>query len=274
VEPAQGGHLALSLAIRTPTYLELVASTPWSAFNEFKSNIQLTLSQWQLVRDRRDTVHSYLRSIYSNASEMPLLRSKLIGSAGQRTMIRPPDDIDLLSVFDPTRVWGKYQFDSAAFLYRIRSALADHTTVKVVGARGQAVRLFYTSGPQVEVAPVFPRAGGGYWLPDGSGGWLATDPDSHDSWSARRNGELNNQMKPMVRMMKAWNRVHSQRLKGFHLEVMVSSAFYSMSKNSRENCTLFFKHAPSYLHVSDPAGHGGDLGGRFALSQEIAVTQA
>jgi hypothetical protein len=257
--------------IRPPTYLELMASTPWAAFNEFKSNIALTTSQWQVIRERRDTVHSYLRSIFSNASDMPLIRTKLIGSAGRRTMIRPPDDLDVLAIFDPSSVWASYQFDSAAFLYRIRNALADHTTVRVVGARGQAVRLFYASGAQVDVAPVFARAGGGYWLPDGSGGWLATDPDYHDSWSASRNGELSDQMKPMTRMLKAWNRAHSQRLKGFHLEVMVSSVFASMGSNSRENSKLFFAHAPYYLHVQDPAGHGGDLGGRLTLVQEAAV---
>jgi hypothetical protein len=251
-----------------------MATTPWSAFNEFKANILLTESQRQVVRTRRNAVHSYLSALFGNASDMPLVRTKLIGSAGRSTMIRPPDDIDVMAVFDASSVWGDYQFDSTRFLYRVRDALSGHTAVKVVGARGQAVRLFYTSSPEVDVAPVVPRLGGGLYLPDGAGGWLTTDPDHHESWSSRRNGELNNQMKPMVRMLKAWNRAHSHRLKGFHLEAMVSAIFFSMSTNSRENSQVLFECAANTLHVSDPAGHGGDLAARLTTNQEQAITQS
>lgn len=66
--------------------------------------------------------------------------------------------------------------DSKKFLYRLRGGLAKYA-VKVVGARGQAVRLFYASDPYSDITPVFVANGGGYVLPSGDGGWLLTDPD-------------------------------------------------------------------------------------------------
>src|SRR5689334_5125202 len=50
--------------------------------------------------------------------------------------------------------WSTYQYDSQAFLYRVRDALQAVSTVRLVGARAQAVRFFSTDAPWVDVAPV------------------------------------------------------------------------------------------------------------------------
>ena len=71
----------------------------------------------------------------------------------------------------------------------------------------------------------------GYALPDGQGGWLTTDPDQHETYMAERNATLSYQLKPLVRMLKRWNRVHSERLESFHLEVMTASMFQSLGSN-------------------------------------------
>jgi Second Messenger Oligonucleotide or Dinucleotide Synthetase domain len=109
------------------------------------------------------------------------------------------------------RVFDRYRSDSQAFLYRIRDALSNYS-VKIVGARGQAVRLFYTAAPHVDIAPVFKWSGdgAGYALPDGKGGWLTTDPDFHQKHMADRNADLSSLLKPFVRMLKRWNRVHGR----------------------------------------------------------------
>jgi hypothetical protein len=242
-----------------------------AAFEEFKTKIALTPLQAATAQARKGIVDKYLTGPFSGVSNMQLLRTKVIGSAGRGTMIRPPDDVDLLAVFAPSQVWPTYQFNSGTFITRVRNALSVHTRVEQVGTRGQAVRLFYSNGAEVDVAPVFPRHGGGFLLPDGAGDWLATDPEQHENWSAQRNRELDNRMKPLVRMIKAWNRAHSTRLKGFHLEVMVGSVFSALSNNSRENTQMFFEHAGSLLRINDPAGHGGDLASYLTANQEAAV---
>jgi hypothetical protein len=134
------------------------------------------------------------------------------------------------------------------------------------------VRFFYTDAPHVDVAPVFKWSSAGYGLPNGKGGWLTTDPDEHERYFNKRNEELSYHAKPLVRMIKQWNRAHSKYLKSFHLEVMVNSAFVSLGDDSRDTCEKFFAWAKSNVTVNDPAGHSGDLSSYLTPSNRGNVT--
>jgi hypothetical protein len=253
-----------------------VALTVAQAFNEFDGKLRPTTAQLQTISGRRESVHGYLTQSFGPTSNMPLLRTKVIGSASRTTIIRPIDDIDVMAVFDERQVWNTYQGNSRTFLYRIRDALAQYR-VQVVGARGQAVRLFYQQPPHVDIAPVFDVAqhvGGGHVLPAGDGTWIRTDPDAHNAFLNRRNQELGGNLKTLTRMLKRWNRVHSNRLRAFHLEVMTQAVFRSLGTDMAEATTIFFQYAAQHLHVSDPAGHSGDLASGLTWSQEQAVLQS
>ncbi|MCX5939008.1 MAG: hypothetical protein NTW02_12630 [Cyanobium sp. LacPavin_0920_WC12_MAG_62_9] len=234
--------------------------TTAEAFNQFKEKLLLTDPQNNLIKSRRTTVAGYLAESFTDASDLPLSTTKVIGSASRSTIIRPLDDIDILAVFNnKNEIFERlFRNDSQKFLYRIRDALNKYK-VEVVGARGQAVRLFYKQAPHVDIAPVFRWSSGGYALPNGTGGWLTTDPDAHELWINQRHGELSNRLKPMIRMIKRWNNVHSKYLKGFHLEVMLANVFTSIGGDSRDACAKFFQWGPSHLNVPDPAGHSADL---------------
>jgi hypothetical protein len=237
-----------------------MATTTAKAFDEFKAHLQLTDNQTAAVTARRDATADYVKRAFPVNSDMPLSRTKLIGSAARGTIIRPLDDIDLLAVFEnKDKVFEKYRKDSQAFLYRVRDGLKVYSSVKVVGARGQAVRFFYVDAPHVDVAPVFKWSSAGYGLPNGKGGWLTTDPDEHERYFNKRNEELGCHVKPLVRMIKQWNRAHSKYLKSFHLEVMVNNTFASLDGDSRDACEKFFGWAKTHVTVNDPAGHSGDL---------------
>ena len=163
-----------------------------------------------------------------------------------------------------------YRNDSQKFLYRVRDALNAYR-VELVGARGQAVRLFYSTTPHVDIAPMFQWSGGGYALPNGTGGWLTTAPDVQDAWITKRESELAANLKPMIRMIKRWNNVHGKYLKGFHIEVMIASMFAALGTDSRASCANFFKWCPNWLGVRDPAGHGGDLSAYLSTTAKTSV---
>ena len=237
-----------------------MATTTATAFDEFKQRLLLTNNQWSTVRARRDATASYARQAFPSTSSMPVLNTKMIGSAGRETIIRPIDDVDLLVQFEnKANIFETYRKDSQTFLYRVRDGLKAYSSVQVVGARGQAVRFFYKDAPHVDVAPVFKWSGGGYALPDGKGGWLTTDPDFHADYMTKRNGELDSRLKPMVRMLKQWNRAHSSYFKSFHLEVIAAQVFTSIGGDSRAAAEKFFNSAQTSINVVDPAGHSGDL---------------
>lgn len=237
-----------------------MATTTSTAFDEFKARLELTDAQKATNKSRLDNATKHLTNAFPSSSNIPLQRTKLMGSAERGTIIRPIDDIDILAVFEnEDDIFEKYRYNSQGFIYRIRDALNQYP-VEIVGTRGQAVRLFYKQKPHVDIAPVFKSSGGGYVLPNGQGAWLTTDPDAHDAYITKRNGELSRKLKPLIRMFKRWNNEHSKYLKSFHLEVMTASIFASLGGDSRDASEKLFDWAQNHIAVSDPAGHGGNLG--------------
>lgn len=238
-----------------------MALTTASAFDEFKAKLEPTSTQKQNIESRRAATQKYLSESFDSSSSLPLVQATLIGSASRGTIIRPLDDVDVLAEFSNAgNMWETYRYDSKAFLYRVRDALAGYR-VEIVGARGQAVRLFYASAPHVDIAPVFRYSNGSFALPNGSGGWLTTEPSVHNAFIDKRHRELAYNLKPLIRLLKRWNNVHSKYLKSFHLELLVASSFSSLGNNSRQAAEIFFSYTQTHLSVQDPAGHSGDMAG-------------
>jgi hypothetical protein len=205
---------------------------------------------------------------------MSVTAVRTIGSADRGTIIRPLHDVDLMAVFDGAAWKGRYWLTgSQPFITRVRDAL-DLGGARIVGTRGQAVRIFYTSGPMVDVAPVFPLSGGGYYLPNGRGGWMTTDPDFHKRWINEQNAKLSHHLKPFARLIKRWNRVHSERLSSFHIEVMIANAFGTMGSDYRNAAAKFFDWGAGRLHANDPAGHSGDLAIKLTFNQQRSILQS
>jgi hypothetical protein len=240
-----------------------MASTVAQAFDEFEAKLRPTDNQNARIADRRRVTEGYLRESFAASSGMQLLSTKVIGSADRGTIIRPIDDIDVLAVFEDEAFY-KYQSDSRKFLYRVRDALSKYR-VKVVGARGQAVRLFYDAEPHVDIVPAVKRDSGGYFIPSGETDWwgrhkwITTDPDEHARWMSSQNLALGSNLKPLIRLLKRWNREHSSHVRSFHLEVLAAETFGTLGSNRRSASQKFFEWAGGKISVKDPAGHSGDL---------------
>jgi hypothetical protein len=236
--------------------------TTAQAFDSFLVKISPTDYQRADVTNKRNATERYLREAFPQSSSLPLKRVVLIGSADRGTIIRPVNDVDVLAEFiDKDRIFDRqYRRDSGAFLQRIRSALNARTSIQKIGARGQAVRLFYVNGAHVDIAPVFKWDNTtGYGLPKGDGGWMTTDPETQSTWFSQRRTAIGASLTPMCKLVRRWNGVHSHRFEPFHLEVMVASMFRSIGSNYRDALKVFFESAPGRIGVSDPAGHSGPL---------------
>lgn len=255
-----------------------MTSTTRQAFDQFLQDITITDHQRTvIVPARRSAVVENLSASFSSNSDMPFMESHLIGSAAKGTIVRPIDDVDVLATFsNANNVWeSKYANDSQAFLYRIRNAY-DGCVTSQVGARGQAIRVFFQTGGHVDVAPVFTQAGDGqsFYLPDGAGGWLLTSPFVANSWFTTRNADLSYNLGPVVRLLKKWNIAHSKRLRSFHLETMTASMFVSLGTNHRSNLLKFFETGRNWLDVSDPGVHSGLLSSYLTWSGRDEVRRS
>ena len=142
-----------------------------------------------------------------------------------------------------------------------------------MGARGQAVRVFFKSGGYVDVAPVFEN-GDNYIIPVGDKTWLTTSPLKANAWFEEKNKELSYHLKPMVRLVKKWNKEHSSYFSSFHLETIAANTFTSLGSNYRDALMKFFSWAPSYISVFDPAGFSSDLSSYLTYQQRTNAIQA
>ncbi len=252
-----------------------MALTTYEAFEQFMSDITITEYQkTSIVEGRRKSVIENLTATFPAASDMPFHQGSLMGSASKGTIVRPLDDIDVLAVFSNEKnAWDRYRNDSQAFLYRIKRAYDGVETVQV-GARGQAVRVFFKTGGHVDVAPVFIKSTDVYLLPSGDGSWIPTSPFIANKWFADKNAELSYNLAPLVRLLKKWNVAHSKRLRSFHLETMAGHTFSSLNSNRRTGLQKLFEWASGHLDVNDPGGQSGPLSGYLTWNARGEVTRS
>lgn len=237
-----------------------MSSTTAQAFDRFMEIISPTETQREEITNKRTKTAGYLSSAFPSTSTLPLKRVILIGSAARGTIVRPVEDIDVMAEFtNKDKIFETYRRDSGAFLQRIVKGLDAKTSIASIGARGQAVRLFYTSGAVVDIAPVFKWSSDGFALPSGDGGWITTDPEVQATWYSEKKQAIGQNLTPIVKLARRWNRVHSQRFKSYHLEVMTANSFGKLGSNWRTAMNKFFEWAPKHIAVSDPAGHFGRL---------------
>jgi hypothetical protein len=249
-----------------------MALTTAQAFTVFLETISPTDTQRTEIATRRQLTDRYLREAFPQSSALPLKRMILIGSADRGTIVRPVNDIDVMAEFiNKDNVFDQYRRNSGAFLQRIRTGLNKNTSIKKIGARGQAVRLFYANGAHVDIVAVFKWSAGGFALPRGDGDWMTTDPEAQATWFSQRRANVGANLTPLCKIVRRWNAIHSHHFGSFHLEVMVASTFRSVGSDYRDAMKRFFELAPGRIAIKDPAGHSGNLDDYLTQDARVAI---
>jgi hypothetical protein len=72
-----------------------------------------------------------------------------------------------------------------------------------------------------DLVPAWLRTPDGFWIPDTDiNGWLPTDPDAHATLLTGANDASKLKLKPLIKMVKHWNRNNLERLRSFHIELI------------------------------------------------------
>lgn len=194
-----------------------MATTVAAAFTEFQGRLPLTPNQRTIAAGRLTNLRAFFANNYVVATA-----PWAIGSYGRGTIVRPERDIDIMVALSVPDYWSRYQPDSRAFLRWLRDGLNRAYPNTQVGVRQITVHLALGENLEVDLVAGFHREGGGFYIPNGSGGWQGTNPPFHDKLMTDANVRLGSQLKPLVRVMKAWNIVgNGGRLRSFHLEMIV-----------------------------------------------------
>jgi hypothetical protein len=139
-----------------------------------------------------------------------------------------------------------------------------------VSRNGQAVTIQFTDF-MVDVVPAFNREGGGYLIPNSiTQGWISTDPKKHEEIMSTANREHKDDLVPLIKMIKAWNRVTRNYFRSFHLEVLALHILHGVViSDYPSGVRYFFDKARDYVTKKnpDPAGYGDDVG-RYLNTQE------
>lgn len=192
-------------------------TTVIGGFSALLADLALTERQKAMAEGRVNHLVEYFRDKDIVCVDLPFK----IGSFERGTVIRWSRDIDVMVALSSATYWDRYGSDSAKMLYWIRDRMNKEYDYTVVSTKQVAVRMFLGDGLQVDLVPTFMRSGGGYRMPDGKGGWMATNPPFHATEMTGANVDLDFKLKPLVRVMKAWNHANYQHLRSFHLEMML-----------------------------------------------------
>ncbi len=198
-----------------------------------------------------------------------------MGSYARGTLCAGERDIDMLAPFSRPDYWNRFERDSRAFLYWVRNDLNERYATTKVSSRQVAVKLDFTT-ILTDVVPCFPRPGGGYLMPNGQGGWMATNPPYHTQLIADAHREQAYRLKPLIRLVKWWNIANGHHLSSFHVELMVRGIKqgYAIGDWPSE-VAVVLSYLPSWLRtpLSDPWSEGARVDGYLASNTREMVVR-
>ncbi len=192
-----------------------MAQSVEQAFEVLLERQLLTPGQAETAKTRVAGLANFFVDTFSMA-EQPFP----MGSYARDTICRSERDIDLMAPFSVPEYWERYKRDSRAFLYWVRDWLNDRYFATKVSSKQVAVTLDFTV-IVADVAPCFRRTGGGYLMPNGRGGWMATNPLFHTRLIGEADTARGRRLRPLIRLIKFWNIANGHHLRSFHVELMV-----------------------------------------------------
>lgn len=248
-----------------------MAKTIQSAFNEFKSNLEISGLQRTTVSTRQGNV----RDAVSNG--LTVLDSFLTGSYSRSTMIAPlkEADIDIFVILnaDYFHHYNGKNGGQAGLLDLVKRTLRKtYTKTPDISRNGQAVTITFTDFI-VDVVPAFNRQGGGYLIPNSIGQvWISTDPKKHvEIWSAS-NQWHNGDFVPLVKMLKCWNITINNFFNSFHIETMALQILNNITiSDFPSGVRYFFDKGKDYVAKEnpDPSGYKGDVGSYLNTQEKV-----
>lgn len=192
-----------------------MATSVAQAFNELRDGFALTQIQSESAKTKILNIKDFFGEEFTMAE--PAIT---VGSYARGSIIRIERDIDILAPLNYSTYKETYDNDPQAFLYMVRDSLNKEFGSTSVSSKKVAVKLDFSS-ITVDVVPCFRRDGGGFFMPDGSGNWMATNPIFHTIFMNQANNQHDAKLRPLVKLMKFWNIRNGHHLSSLHVELMI-----------------------------------------------------
>jgi hypothetical protein len=200
---------------------ETVAKTLGEGFRQFLDTLVPTGSELSLVEELRDSVRDCLEGRFR------LYAFFLSGAFLNDTNLPEYSSLDYFASID----YDGMSDDSSFFLNMVGETLAEQFSNARVAVRFPAVELSFgadvlgAEGDRVlKVIPakLIGRTEGGYRLyevADDTGGWMKASPDAHSAYIAEVDANLGGELKPLIRLVKAWKYFRDVDISSYYLEL-------------------------------------------------------
>lgn len=220
-----------------------MAYTVEAAFNAFFENINLSGDHRETANTRRDNIVSTLGKSFN------ILEAFSTGSIPKYTALKEHADLDVMvALHYGKHIEGKTPTE---VLQNVRDALAEWRTG--VRKNGQAVTLYYKTWPNVDIVPVSRTTDDNgnvlhYNVPDSNTNlWIKSKPKTHASTIETKSSECGYNFRRIIKMIKHWNRIHSDYLQSYHIEVLALNVFDGNLDDTPWNVFQFFDKARPLL---------------------------
>lgn len=270
-----------------------------NAFIEFNTNtVNLDSNKTTKARSSRDWLLTQLINLPSKYEDFPsLYNDKHIkfGSFARNTKIRPLDDIDLLLTFNGqgstyrTNQYGRdYTINVPESAVNLKKLCNNDNTLnsimvvnKLVSSlskieqyssaeihrRQEAATLKLNSYEwNFDIVPAFYTDTEYYLIPDGSGGWKASDPRVDQKRISTINQKHDGSVLQIVRTLKYWNKIASMpQIGSYFFENLVLNYFEENTTEDKEitsvNLIKFWHYLKDAILVDldDPKGFQGNI---------------
>lgn len=210
-------------------------------FDSFLANLTLTPAQRQDGTTKHTGVRATLNSHYYRTTS-GYANSKLVGSWGKSTEIRPPRDIDILFVL-PSDAYRRFEQrpgnKQSQLLQEVKDVLLRTYSATSMRADGQVVMVNFGSYA-VEVLPAFLLQSGRYYICDTNNGgrYKEIDPDAEIQAVTQSESDTAGNTRHLIRMMKCWQGYCSVPMKSFWLELLAME-FLSTWPNKGKSTTWY-----------------------------------
>lgn len=242
-----------------------MATTIVKGFQKLLENLSITDLQQEAVSTRQQNIRELMEQ------EMDAKDTFLTGSYKRHTMIGPlkKADIDIFVVLKRSYWWN---YDQAGLLDKVKRVLQRaYRETMDISRDGQAVTITFNDF-KVDVVPavqgsLIARFFGfdGFLIANSkTKEWIATNPQKHIEIWSKANKDHDGKLVPLIKMIKAWNKMNGELFSSFHLECLILKIMENVAITDYSSSIkyIFDKARKQALRpVADPAGYNFNVGG-------------
>lgn len=197
-------------------------------FSSFNTAISLTDAKAKCLRTSRDALREVIRDWFSNNDKQ---NPKFCwqGSFAMKTTINPINDGEY-DIDDGVYLSGYSDADSSEWPATttvhnwVVEAVESQTKSGVVN-KDTCVRVIYASGYHVDL-PIYIEQGGAIYLAHKTKGWTISDPKAFRDWFTQKIRDNDEQLRRLVKYLKAWKDYKSVPLKGIEITILAVNNFH------------------------------------------------